>query len=287
MKKLFGINSVKTKNLVKKIVSVKFIAGLAVVLAVVAFGAWQYHDTTNADRVFWGAVDSSLQTSSYSRHSVSKSGGQSADQVIDVYLSPKQGVFSQTTYEQTGPDEAQAVTENIGTPYADYVRYTSITTNQKNAAGKSYDFSKIINVWGSSTPDKAQTNGQLFGQSVLGSIPTANLTASQRRVLVKMMKEKGVYTYTAKKTSHEGTFARPSYTYNVTIDPSAYVETLKQFGEFIGVTQLRDLDVNDYKKANKIQFQFTVDGWSHQVTSMVQPGGSKSEAISGLWTKCS
>lgn len=274
MKKFFG-------NAVRKVSSVKFIVSLAVVIAAALLGVWQYHNVTNKDKIFWGAVDNSLQTSSFSRHSTTKSGGQSADQVVDVYLSPKQGVYSRTHYVQTGVDEAEATTENVGTPYADYVRYTDIKTSQKNSNGSAFDFSKIVNVWGGSAPDKSQTNGQQFGQSVLAAIPTADLSASQRKVLIQMLKDKKVYNYTAVKTSHEGSFSRPSYTYTVTLTPSAYVEVLKKFGDMVGITQLKDLNPDDYKKATKSQFTVTVDAWSHQIISIVEPGSSRNEVITG------
>lgn len=281
MKKYFGDSGQKMKNIAKKLVSVKAIVIAAVVVAVAAFGLWQYHSVTNTDKIFWGAVNTSLQTSSFSRHSVSKSGGQSAEQVVDVYLSPKQGVYSRTHFVQTGLDEADATTENLGTPYADYVRYTSINTSQKNSSGKAFDFSKILNVWGGSTPNMSQTDGQQFGQSVLAAIPTADLTAAQRRELIKLMQDKKVYEFKVSKTAHEGPLARPSYTYTVTLVPSAYVEALKQFGDYVGITQLKDLNPADYKNANKSQFTITVDAWSHQITSMIQPGGGKNETISG------
>lgn len=281
MKKYFGNPARKVKGAARKLLSIKVITIAALIVAVGVFGLWQYHNATNTDKIFWGAVNSSLQTSSFSRQSVTKSGGQSAEQITDVFLSPKQGVFSQTRYIQTGVDAAEATTENLGTPYGDYVRYTNITTSQKNAAGSAYDFSDIINVWGGSTPDKSETNGQLFGQSLLAAIPTADLTAEQRRELIKVLKEKNVYSYSATKNKHEGPFARPSYTYTVTLTPSAYIEAMKQFGEYVGITQLKDLNPDDYKQAAKSQFTVTVDALSHQITSMLQPGSSRNETISG------
>lgn len=281
MKKFFGNSSDRIKTLFKKVSSVKFIVSLAVVIAVAVFATWQYHNVTNTDKIFWGAVNNSLETSTFTKHSVTKSGGQSADQVVEVYLSPKQGIYSRTHYVQTGVDEAEATTENIGTPYADYVRYTNIRTSQKSTTGKEFDFSKIVNVWGGSAPDKTQTNGQQFGQSLLAAIPTASLNAAQRKQLIAMLKEKKVYNYTVKKTAQEGSLSRPSYTYTVTLTPSAYVEVLKQFGDMVGITQLKDLNPADYKNANKSQFSITVDAWSHQITNMIEPGSSKNESITG------
>lgn len=281
MKKFFGKTSIRTNSFLKQLTSVKFIVILAILIAVIALGLWQYRNTTNTDKIFWSAVNNNLQTSSFSKHNVSQSGGQSADQVTEVYMSPKQAIYSRTHFVQTGSDEAEATTENIGTPYADYVRYTNITTTQKSTTGKEFDFSKIINIWGGSTPDKSQTNGQQFGQALLAAIPAGDLSAAQRRELVKILKEKNVYSYSVKKTSHEGTLARPSYTYTVTLTPSAYVEALKKFGEYVGLTQLKDLNPADYKNANKTQFRVTVDAWNHQIISMIEPGANKEETVSG------
>lgn len=282
MKKLFGTPSLTTNRLIRRITSLKFIVTFAVLMVVALFGAWQYHNTTNPDRLFWGMVDNSLQTTSFSRHSVTKSGGQSADQVVDVSVAPKQTIYSQTRFNQTGADEAQAATENIGTPKADYVRYTSITTSQRNAQGKQYDFSKVINVWGGSqTEDQKLTNGQLFNQSVLGVVPTGNLTSTQRNHLIALMKNKGTYTYKVSKPSREMPFGRPTYTFNVVVSPPAYIGALKEFGRDIGLNQLESVNPDHYKDATKMQFMVSVDGWTHQITHIVQGSGNKDEAITG------
>jgi len=281
MKKLFGNNSGFINKVVRRIATVKFVTIVALILAVTAFGGWQYNNMTSKDRIFWGMVDNSLQTTSFSKKSLVKSGGQSAEQITDVFASPKQQVYSQTHFEQTGADEASAVTENIGTATQDYVRYISITTNQRNTEGKEYDFSNILNVWGSSVvQDETQSTGQLFSQSVLGVIPTGNLSASQRHHLVKLLKDSKAYTFTANKPSREFPFGRPNYTYNVVIDPVGYITALKEFGRDIGLTQLESINPNDYKSSAKMQFQVSVDGWSHQATKIVQSSGGKSETIS-------
>ena len=284
MKKLLGKLADKIKTVARKFLSVRFVVKFAAVVVLITGLAFGYHIYNKPDRVaarvFWGAVDDSLQTSSFSRHSITKNAGQSTEQTTDVSLSPKQGTYTQTHYVQTGVDEADAVTENIGTPYSDYVRYTSIATSQKNADGKLYDFSKIVGVWGGSAGVKTATNGQQFGQSVLASIPNGNLTASQRRDLIKFMKDKKVYTFHYTKPTRTGLLRRPMYNFTVTLKPSAYVQALKQFGDDMGLTQLKDLNPKDYEAANNSTFQVSIDGWSHEVVALAQAGG-QAEEISG------
>lgn len=284
MKKLFGKRGKQSSN--KKWSPAKIVVSLGVVVLLATGGFYGYMYWNKPDRVsqrvFWGAVNQNLQTSSFTRTSTIKQGGQSSEQRIDVFLTPKQGIHSQTKFIQTGVDEAEALTENIGTPYDDYVRYINVTSSQKNSKGEKYDFSKIIGVWGgTNSPDKTQTDGQQFGQSVLASIPVGNLTLAQRQKLIKMMKDNNVYKFENPKVTREGVLMRPSLSYTVSLAPSAYVKILKQFGEDIGLTQLKSLNPDDYKKAPSSSFQITVDGWSKHITSMVEPGSSRTEYISG------
>ena len=286
MKKLFGNNSGNTNTLVQRITSIKFITIFGLILLVVALGLWQYRNTTsqsqsNQDRIFWGMVDRNLQTGSFSKVSNLNEGGQSAEQVTDVFTTPKQEVYSRTHYVQTGADEADATTENIGTPYKDYVRYVEINTSQRNPQGGAYDFSNIVNVWGvSAANDTKETTGQLFNQAVLGVLPTSNLTASERKQLIKLMKDSKAYSYKMKKSDKQFFLSRPSHTFQVSVSPPAYVKVLKQFARDTGLTQLESLDPTEYKDAAEMQFEVTVDSWSLQVTEINQIASNKKESIS-------
>ena len=264
-----------------RLTSVKFIISFAIIVLLAVWGTWQYHNTTNADRVFWGMVDNNLQTNSVSRSSLQKDGGQSARQVTDVLTTSKQEVYSQTHFVQTGADEADATTENIGTPKKDYVRYTSVNTTQKNSQGKTYDFSSIVNVWGESMPqDDKETAGQLFNQSVLDVIPVGNLTSQQRHDLINLIKKEKTYSYTVTKTERNF-LGRPTYTYTVTVNPKAYVTVLKQFAKQVGLNQFDNVNPDTYKNAPLQSFQVSVDGWSHQAVGVVQASGGKNETLSG------
>lgn len=285
MKKLLGTLSDKTKTLSKKLLSVKLLLILAIFVAALTGAVYGYsrYNTAErrAERVFWGAVDNSLKTSSFSRSSSTKNGGQSSSQVVDVETSPKRSVYSQTHYVQTGLDEASATTENIGTAYADYVRYVSIITSQRTPDGKPYDFSRIVNVWGGAPSDGKNTNGQQFGQSVLASLPIGSLTAAQRAKLIEMMKKEEAYAFSVTKVTREGLTRRPSFTYSAKLRPAAYITVLKQFGEYMGLTQLEPLNPEDYEGARETGFQVTIDGWSHQVTSMTQQSTGRTETFNG------
>lgn len=257
------------------VMSPKFIISLAVVIILSTFGIWQYHNSTNADRVFWGMVNENLQTSSYSRHTYQKSGAQSVDQVFQTATSPQNTVFSRTVFTQTGVDSATAVTENIGTPKADYVRYISVDTGQKQ------NFSSVLGIWGESEDGTGLTQGQIYNQSVLAVAPIGNLTAAQRRAIIKTMHDTNAYEYRIIETTHSLPFYRPNHKIMVTVSPVGYVTALKQYAEYTGLNHLKDINPQDYAEAAKISFTIAVDGWTHQMTQTTQGGGGKTEFISG------
>ena len=280
-KKLWG-NSGKKLNLTAILTSTKFIVSFAAVLLVATLVAWTYHDTTNPDRVFWGMLDNNLQTSTYTRHIVQQNGSQSVDQVISANVSPKQVIYSETLFSQTGVDSAQAVTENIGTPTNDYIRYTSIQTSQKDKKGKSLDFSGVLNVWGiTESEDRSQTTGQLFNQAVLSVIPASNLTATERRALVGLMKQQNAYSYKVIETTRSWPFGRPTYKISVTVKPVPYITALKQFAQTIGLNHLDEINPSDYKSAQQLSFDVSVDGWSQQMLLSSQSQAGRNEIISG------
>lgn len=270
------------KSLLQIVTSIKFIVSLAVVVAAATLVAWTYHNSTNADRIFWGMVDSSLQTTAYTRHTQQKNASQSVDQILQTSTQPVQEVYAETVFEQSGVDAAQAITENIGTPTYDYVRYTSITTSQKDAQGKPLDFSSVLNLWGvTQVDDESQTTGQLYNQAVLGLIPIGNLNASQRRELIGAMRDHGAYSYKITKTTRSWPFGRPTYTFSVTIKPVPYITALKQYAAAVGLNHLEQIDPEQYASAQQLAFDLTIDGWTHQATSTMQGGGAKTESVSG------
>lgn len=275
-KHLKGTLGTTVSKLTSVVTSIKFIVIIAALLLIGTFSAWQYHNSTNVDRVFWGMVDDSLQTSSYSRHTQQKSGAQSVDQIFETATSPQHKLFSETVFTQTGADSAVAVTENIGTPSTDYVRYTSIETAQN------LDFSSVLNVWGITEPQvPGQTSGQLYNQAVLGIIPVGNLDSAQRRIITDIMKESNAYSYTLVETNKSLLFGRPTYTMQVTVNPVGYITALKQFASFVGLNHLEEVNPDEYAQAQKISFTVSIDGWTHQMVATSQGGGSKTEQITG------
>ena len=265
-----------SERLLRTVTSIKFIVSIAIIALLATFIAWQYHNSTNIDRVFWGMVDNSLQTSAYTRHTQQKSGAQSVDQVFETATSPQHRVFSETIFTQTGADSAKAITENIGTTTHGYVRYVSVITAQ------GLNFSSILDKWGVSEPEvKGKTTGQLYNQAVLGVIPVGNLTTEQRREVTKIMKEKKAYSYELVETKRSLPFGRPTYTLQVTVSPVGYISALKAYASYVGLNHLEDVKPEEFADADKLSFIVEVDGLTHQMVATSQNQGAKTEVISG------
>jgi hypothetical protein len=180
-------------------------------------------------------------------------------------------------------DQGQAVitTESIGTLQNDFVRYLDIKTDQKNSSGSSFDFSNVLSVWGKSGDNKeAGEEAQLFSQTVLGVVPIANLPLSARQELLRQIQNDKVYTVdygTVKRAKSNG---RPVYTYDVTVEPVAYINMLKTFAHSLGLTQLDQVDSSQYANTPALKFSFEVDVWSAQLTKVTYIESNRTETYS-------
>lgn len=257
---------------------IKLVLYAAIVMFVVSGLSLWYVTANSSDNVFWGMVNNNLQTAAYTRSSSQDDGQQKAEQITEAQTSPQQLANGRTTITQYGDTSARVVTESIGTPYADYVRYTQVETSQKNEQGKSLDFSQLINVWGKSEAGDGATNGQLFNESVLGIVPMGRISAPQRQELIAAMKAKNVYQFVAIESQRHG--LRTTYTYDVKVNPVPYIEVLKQFARDMGLNQLESIDPNQYKSTQPIGVGLKVDSLSHQLLELSYGAGSRTEKMS-------
>lgn len=274
-------------RLIKKLLRLQMIT-IYLAVAMLGFSTWSWwqYAYSSPNRVFWDMVDNSLSTNSFSKKVVQDDSQQGIVQLTQSQLAPKQLINSQTTIRQAGPPTAEVVTQSLGTPRDDYVRYTKVQTSQKSTTGKDLDFASLLNQWGKSQQQSEATSGQLYNETTLSVIPFGNLTAQQRQKMVKLMKDTNVYTYSLSRKDQKSA-GRNSYTYKVDINPQAYIGMLKEYGRMVGLTQLEAVDASQYAQAQPVSVDLTVDGWSHQLTAISFGGGSRVEHITayGALTK--
>lgn len=257
------------------------VIGLTILLLIGTVWAWWHFIYSNPQRVFTGMLENNLRTSSVTRLRVQQSGNQRLEQYVRLNTGADDIAQGRSTITQTGNVTAKVDTESIGTPTADYVRYTDIHTNQKDQNGKDLDFSKVLNIWGKSETSRDDTLGELYSESSLGVVPFGNLTAAQRAELMHIIKDRNVYKADFANVKRGNVNGRPQYAYTVEVDPEGYVTMLKKFGEFMGLTQTQSLDPAEYKGAQALQFRITIDVWSRHLSSLSYQTSSRQEAYGG------
>jgi hypothetical protein len=259
-----------------------FIIYAAVIIFVGSAWAWWYHVQTNQDRLFWGMIQNSLRTPGFSRTIVQEDGQQKLEQVVEVRTAPLHLANSRSIITQGEPATTRVITESIGTPTTDYVRYSDIQTSQKGQTGNDLDFSNVKNVWGKAEAEGGTTNGQLYNESVLGLIPFGNLTGAQQEALIKEMKDKNVYSAELASVQRSGLLRRPTYSFNVQVNPAAYISALKSFAKSTGLTHLETVDPSQYQSTQPVTVVVSVDGWSRQLKEVSYGGGTRVEKFTGL-----
>lgn len=264
----------------RSLVWLLIVAGLAFFIG---FGLlWWRSVYSSPHHVFEGMLNNSLKVNGVTRKVTQSSNGQSVLQISQLNLNGKPIVHSQTTLTQ-GEPTTTVVTENIGTPNDDYVRYTSIKTSQTKPSGETLDFTSILNVWGKSDTGAAPTttDGDSYNEAVLGVVPFGKLSKAHRQELLKMMHDTNVYEVDYANVRRVTENGRPRYVYSVTVDAVAYVTLLKRFGELTGLNHLGDLDPNVYAGSGRLPFVLTVDVRSHELAKIEYADGQRVETLSG------
>lgn len=256
---------------------------ILIIMAVVGAGwLWWSKVYTSADNVFWGMISNNLASGSVTRHTEQSIGGQTTDQYIEIELGSVNAAHSVVTVSQQDKNGPTVVkSETIGTPSSDYSRYISIKTPQKNAQGKPLNTAQIIGLWGK-TPDAKPGQRppvQYLQQSLLGIVPFASLTPTQRHDLVRLIRDDNVYNITGAIPKSTKLGGHPVFIYTVSINPQAYIGMLQQFTKDIGLGDI-GLDPSQYASSQPLKTEFTLDKASRQLVRIVYPGTGQSETFS-------
>lgn len=259
---------------------------LVVVAAIAVFGlsgwAWWHNVRSNPERTLYAAIENNFRMHSLTRQVTQGNEMQKLEQDVLLATSPKPSAHGFTAISQSGEIDATVRTESISTMSQEFVRYTEISTSQKNEKDETLNFDELLNIWGKTSSDQTGQPGELFGESVLGAVPTANLSAKQRKQLMKTIHDKKIYNFDEKTVERKTQNGRPTYIYDVTVAPTAYIELLKQFGGMVGMKQLESLDPQQYADSQPLQFKLTVDVWSQRLTGIEFAGGERVERMNGF-----
>lgn len=262
-------------------VSIKTYILLALIIFV-GFGVYWWRAVyLDPQKTFEAVLNNSLQLHGITKVVTQDQNGQSLHQASRLSNTDQPNVFSKIILKQGVNTTVN--TETIGTPKADYVRYTSIQTDQKNAQGATMDFSSVLGIWGSDEAqmNTGQTDGQSFNENAIGIFPFGNLSLAQRHQLLQFITDEKVYQVDYSKVTKRLENSRPRYTYKVGVDAEAYVKMIQKFGQMIGLDNLGGLDPSQYAGSERLQFEVTVDVWSRELTAIKNEGSDRAELYSG------
>lgn len=251
---------------------------LGIVILIISAGFWWRLVYSSPTNVFDRMLANSLSTSSVTKTTNQADDSQKLTQTTVLVAQPKQIVRSTSVLGQSDDPDTRITTESIGTPKADFVRYTDIKTSQRNPDGNPFDFSSVIGVWGRTDQgDPDSSSAQLFNQTALGVVPSANLPLPLRRSLLEQIKNDGVYKIDTSSVKRQLVNGRPVYSYKVSVLPVAYVTMLKNFARSLGITRLEQVDPSQYKDSEPLKFTFDIDVWSGQLTKIAYDGSVRTE----------
>lgn len=234
------------------------------------------------ETVFYSMLKNNISTPGVTRTVVQQSNGQSLTQTIQAQTGEHNIVTGQTELSQGSGDTRTAITtESIGTPNQDFIRYSTIETTQRGSSGAPLDFSKVVGVWGVSSPDESvERGGELFSEATLGIVPFGMLHPEARDELIREIKEKDVYGIRFGQTERKIIEGRPTYVYQASIQPDLYVSMLKRFGSYIRTSQLDTLNPDNFKGSPVIRIDFEVDVWSRQLKRALFQDSTREEIYS-------
>jgi len=252
---------------------------VAIVIFAVSGSLWWKQVYNSPQRVFESMLVNNLSTQGVSRSSVSTNQGTPVDKTEQVSFVPDIATRSIVAVNQKNPDGGsnKVLTESIGTLSADYNRYISIDTAQKNAAGKPLDYSAVENIWGKA--DAQQGQPQYFSQSLLSLVPFANLSPSNRQKVLQAMTDKKAYDIQYDKVKPLRINGKSALVYPIKVNAEGYVGVLKMIAKNTGLGDLPGLNPASYKGQPPIEISITVDKLSRQVIE-VDYGSSQKETYS-------
>lgn len=252
------------------------VLGLVLILILAALGWWGFRSYTAPQHVFEGMIRNNLSTNGVIRHSSSTSGSQKVDQYLQLsFVGPMTARNVATVSQDAEGTKSKVTTETIGTLTADYSRYVSVETTQKNADGKLPDFSQVKNVWGK-TEDVSSL--QYLNQGVLGIIPFGNINGSSKQELVRQFV--AAYEVDYGKVKQEVVNGRKSWVYPVKLHTDKYVTAVKSLSKQLGAGDQPSLDPRAYQQSPPINLTIAVDKLSRQLVQVTYTDAKQKEDYS-------
>lgn len=254
---------------------------VGLLLLVAAAAVWWCKLSLDPERVFWATVEQNMQTTGVTVQYTEAANNSSLEQITQFSLGAVNVAHSRTIIRDGGNVVA---TEVLGTPDADYTRYTAVESERRDESGQPLDFSQVLNTWAKTD---AVASGELLGQALLGlaapiggnPMPIGNLNPEARASILSYLRDQHVYDVDfskAQKTKKDG---RTYLTYDVKIQAIAYVSLMKRFAEAVGMHQLDGLDPNNFQGQPAAEVKITIDARAKHIVSVEIAGSNFSQTF--------
>lgn len=250
-----------------------------IVLILLGLITWNVENSYNPKSVFWGMLNKSLTVDGVTRHVIETTEGQNLDEDVILELGKTNIAESNSTLSQ---GSSLVSTETISTPTQDYTRYVSAKSTVKNSAGLSINFSNIIGVWSKSPSSNLSSDplDHLFGQTLLGIVPMANLPINERMDLYHQIRATNVFSVNFSQVKKGTEAGRDVDIYSVKVNPVAYADLLQVFAAYEGFKNVPELNPASYQNDQPLEVQFGINPKSRQLVEISYSGTNHVETYS-------
>lgn len=254
---------------------VNWLLSFALLIAAVIFlWFWYNQSYLKPSSVFWGTISNNLNTGFVTRTSSQTQGAQRLTQINDLQFTPELLARSIVRLENTETNE-KVVTETIGTPTADYLRYVEIDSEQSRVTDNS-----AIGSWAKREAGQ-NTQPQILTDALLGNVLMfGDLSKSDRKQLVDdLQKNNAFQKYDIIKKKTVG--GQRVYTYNVVLNLDAYANIYKTYLKMLGQEKLAE-QIGAQQSGATYQFELDVIAASRVPLKLSVPDSENAEYYSNI-----
>lgn len=262
-----------------KIVYLKTSAMVGIVVVLFLAWLWWVQVFTSAQNVFNGMITSSLNTYGVTKSVVQESEAGKMEQLAQAQFGAQNLVEVKTTIDQKTPTgDAKVVTQTLGSPQDNFVRYKEISVPAEKGKPKT-DFSPLIDKWGKQP--KAEGGNAVFSEAAFGIVLFGNLPGAQKNELLGIINQKNIYKVDYDKVQSKEIDGKSAYVYPVEVNIAGYVDLLKKYDEILGLGTTEQLSSDVYKDKPPIKIEMSVSKNSRQLLKLKYVDDDRSETYSG------
>lgn len=251
-----------------------------IILFGIGISVWFNSLYLNPTNMFWDMFSNNLSTNGFTTSQKYFNGSYNINQKTQIALAGDNYAHTITTLSQVG---ASVTTEEINSPNYEYVKYLDISSNKKNAANKSINYTKDLNIWGygKNYNNASQQIKETFYKTLFSILPLANLSTTQRNDLISYAKSHKVYTIDNKinKQTINGVHVD---TLSVKVNRLGYIGMMELFAKDVNFLGLGNVSPKQYEKLPAITVQISIDPISRNLVKINSGSALNASSYSGF-----